>query len=673
MTTSSNVPEVISFKYASPSEAYRAARRRIVNNALRRKQTSLDLSNFGLVELPKEIGQLSSLKNLDISKNQLTALPAEIGDMQNLQRLYAQVNKITSIPDAIERLKQLRYLNLSDNKIREIPTSIRGLSNLRQLHLGQNNIHELPREFGALQQLETLRLDDNEIASLPSEIGQLSSLTQLGLEANLLANLPKEIAQLTSLYSLDLDDNELSSLPSEISSLKRLTSLYLNGNKFSEFPIALTELPQLQYLMIANNQIPSLPASISKSRKLSGLFLGSNLLETLPPEIGTLSLSRLSVRNNRLRDLPKALGHMASLIEDARTDSTGGLAIQGNPLPAPYPALIANGQPTATENVLSWLRGEFDPATIPNDETNSPISSKMPPPPEPEEEAGPSFHIANGQIELTSSRESESDIDVAIQETIHRRLRQQAIRLREMTTRVSNQHPQLFTVADEYLALVDRPLAELDIVSLWAVGNALMAQSLSFQIHDSGRTLADPLEPAHLGILVDVASLHGGFILGFPLAVKLVTRADQSRIGPETIRKIGPATSNVLSALSRQRRVLSEGARQLIEALDSALLTGSWEAARIGYTSYATVRNALVTIGKVGLWINDKGGSLAGGVVVGSAISAASLPPDTLQLIASFLTSNAANILSFAAPFPELRTYMTWLINHFDDQRSRIN
>jgi hypothetical protein len=79
------------------------------------------------------------------------------------------------------------------------------------------------------------------------------------------------------------------------------------------------------------------------------------------------------------------------------------------------------------------------------------------------------------------------------------------------------------------------------------------------------------------------------------------------------------------------------------------------------------VRNALVAIGRVSIWINDKGGSLVGGVIVGSAVGAANLPPDTIQLVALFLKSNAADILSFAAPFPELRLYLSWIIDYFDD------
>jgi hypothetical protein len=79
------------------------------------------------------------------------------------------------------------------------------------------------------------------------------------------------------------------------------------------------------------------------------------------------------------------------------------------------------------------------------------------------------------------------------------------------------------------------------------------------------------------------------------------------------------------------------------------------------------VRNALVAIGRICIWINDKGGSLVGGVIVASAVAAANLPPDTLSLVILFLKSNSADILSFAAPFPELRAYLEWIIDHFDD------
>jgi hypothetical protein len=228
------------------------------------------------------------------------------------------------------------------------------------------------------------------------------------------------------------------------------------------------------------------------------------------------------------------------------------------------------------------LRGEFDPANLKSEDDDRTLEPAPPSPPEPDEEAGPRFHLVEGQLDLVRGPETSTDFDRAIQDALHQRLRRRVETLHEATAKVGNQHPQLVTVVDEYSKLIQPPIAELDIVDLWAAGNALMAQASSFQQQDKTRTLSEPLEPSHLGLLGEVAALHGGFILGFPTAAQLTSRADRSRISPETIRTIGPPTSNVLSALSRQRRLLSERARQLTEALDAAFLTGSWDAARIG-------------------------------------------------------------------------------------------
>ena len=68
-------------------DAYRLARRRILNNAKRRGQLTLDLSNKGLTKLPPEIGQLPELTELVLSNNKLTTLPPEIGQLNSLKTL----------------------------------------------------------------------------------------------------------------------------------------------------------------------------------------------------------------------------------------------------------------------------------------------------------------------------------------------------------------------------------------------------------------------------------------------------------------------------------------------------------------------------------------------------------------------------------------------------------
>jgi Leucine-rich repeat (LRR) protein len=482
----SNETTATPFKYPSPVDAYRAAKRRIVNNALRRQQASLDLSNFGLLDLPKEIGQLKSLRRLNISNNRISQLPHEIGDLPDLRMLDARSNKLISIPDSIGALRNLRILNLDKNKIRELPASIAHLARLVQLSV-----------------------DDNDLETLPREIGELIELTDLSL-----------------------DNNKLSSLPRQISGLLKLTGLYLNQNRFSEFPSAALELRRLKILMMGNNEISAIPAAIAKLTNLEDLFLLGNLIDMVPPEVATLKLRGLNLATNRLKSLPNVLGTVSSLEVGARrVPKYDGLCLEDNDFPDPYPTLIAPGQPKATENVLSWLRGELNPASLESDHGIAP-EVKPVSPPEPSEEAGPTFHVADGRVDLIVGPERTTNFDLEIQQTLHERLRRRVQLLHEATTKVSNQHPQLLTVVDEYVKLVRPEIAELDIVDLWAAGNALMAQAHSFQHQDRTLTLSEPLEPSHLGVLTEVAALHGGFILGFPTAVRLSDRADQARIGP---------------------------------------------------------------------------------------------------------------------------------------------
>jgi len=638
------------FKFASPIEAFRQARRYILNNALRREQRSLNLSGYGLTELPPEIGRLKRLEVLYLTNNQLSLLPPQIGGLESLKTLHLATNKLSKLPDEIGNLKNLRWLYASKNKLQTLPSTISDLSNIAGLILDENIIEQLPQ---TIVKLENLRL--------------------LTLGENLLRTVPSEIVRLKSLMRLDLSGNGITSLPPEFLELSSLTALLLQNNEISEFPALLTGLSNLTALYLANTGLRALPGAIGQMTNLNRLSLNHNSLEYLPSEIGGLTnLHALRLDDNLLTELPRELGQLRTLEVAAAVDTepfTEGLFIENNPLPQPYPRLIAAGQPTATKNVLAWLRDELDLTTI---ETIQPTTrTDIVPPPEPAPEAGPMFQIASGKLDLISGPETASAFDRSTQDALHGRLKRQVSLLQEETRKVSNQHPQLAAIVNEYAGLVTPSINELDVVELWASGNALMAAATSFERQDRAKTITEPLEPQHLGLLTEVAGLHGAFILGFPRGVELVERADRSQFDLETIRAISTPTSNVLSALSRQRRLLSDRARHLIEALDAALLPGSWEIARIGYTSYASVRNALVVIGRLAIWINEKGGSLAGGTIVAAAVSQSGLSPEALQQVMSFLQVNSAQILSFAAPFPELRTYLLWIIDFFDVQEGK--
>ena len=75
-------------------------------------------------------------------------------------------------------------------------------------------------------------------------------------------------------------------------------------------------------------------------------------------------------------------------------------------------------------------------------------------------------------------------------------------------------------------------------------------------------------------------------------------------------------------------------------------------------------------MGKTLLLANEKASSPAGGVVVAVALAASGMTPETLVLMIDFFKTNIGDILSFIAPFPELRSWINWIIDHFDGEVS---
>src|SRR5215207_5566414 len=86
--------------------------RRMIEQAAKDERASLDLSGKGLVWLPPEIGQLTSLKRLFLTNNQLEGLPHEIGRLTNLTRLVLSNNQLTRLPNEIGQLSSLEGLSL---------------------------------------------------------------------------------------------------------------------------------------------------------------------------------------------------------------------------------------------------------------------------------------------------------------------------------------------------------------------------------------------------------------------------------------------------------------------------------------------------------------------------------------------------------------------------------
>ena len=302
--------------------------RQTIADAARHRLTVLDLTNQGLVHLPADVGQLTSLLELRLEDNQLTSLPEEIGHLTNLTKLHLGQNEMTALPGEIRRLTKLTELTLHANQLTALPAEIGQLRRLRLLGAGSNRLRSLPPEIGELPELEELFLDNNQLGALPSTIGRLRSLTRLDLARNNLTSLPREIGELTKLKTLGVGGNRLTSVPPEIGQLASLVEVFLDNNQLVTVPPEIGQLRQLTRLEIFQNQLCAVPAELSRITRLRTLHLAHNRLAVIPKDIGMLkSLRVLRLEGNPITSLPAELGRVTGR-DGSLAATTGLVALQ---------------------------------------------------------------------------------------------------------------------------------------------------------------------------------------------------------------------------------------------------------------------------------------------------------------------------------------------------------
>ena len=149
----------------------------------------LELSEFGLSYIPRELGQLELLEELRLARSHLRGrVPAELGQLSNL-----------------------RHLDLSRNELtRPIPLELGHLTALTHLDLSRNQLTgSIPAEFGQLRNLTYLDLSHNQLTGpIPAELSQLAGLREVRLAGNQLTGCVPAGLPVVDREELELPDCE---------------------------------------------------------------------------------------------------------------------------------------------------------------------------------------------------------------------------------------------------------------------------------------------------------------------------------------------------------------------------------------------------------------------------------------------------------------------------------
>ncbi len=224
--------------------------------------TILNLSGQDLLEIPKEILQLTNLKTLLLNNNQIKEIPPFLGALQNLEVLDLDSNLIRSLPSEIGSLKKLKRLDISNNEIDQVPASFENLQNLETLYLQFNKFTFLPQKILQLKNLKSLDISYNRLSDLGENIGNLSNLTYLNAQNNKLSLIPESLFTLSKLSYLDLGHNNISSINYNWQTLPELKNVSLDANQIHQIPASFGTLQQLDELDLSKNPIRKMPESL---------------------------------------------------------------------------------------------------------------------------------------------------------------------------------------------------------------------------------------------------------------------------------------------------------------------------------------------------------------------------------------------------------------------------
>jgi len=189
-----------------------------------------DKYNLDEDTFPRDRYKLQDLFELDISDKGITELPKEIGNLTNLRMLIADNNNIKELPIEIYQLKKLGLLSCMKNEISYISEEIINLQKLLMFAACHNKIELLPSSFFRLKNLTSFCLHGNKLTALSNDVGNLSNLTSITISNNNISVLPQSISKLEYLNSLDIENTQISEIPMGLLKYKKINKLSMNDD-----------------------------------------------------------------------------------------------------------------------------------------------------------------------------------------------------------------------------------------------------------------------------------------------------------------------------------------------------------------------------------------------------------------------------------------------------------
>jgi Leucine-rich repeat (LRR) protein len=315
------------------------------------------------------------IRDLHLGSNDLIELPNNLGNMTSLLELNITHNLVPQIPKSIEHLTRLVYLDASDNELASLPEQIVGCQRLVELHVDNNNLIRLPSTIRKMSRLQALTCDANRIGTLaliPSlerlkgngnadptnllwehreledgkivyinrftgEMQEENPIEKVDCESTEKSQNKNDAPTLISLAAADKTVWELkfdfrsgqSYYFNNLTRIKKLEAphaidtigktanlrrLVMSSNVLMHLPRSLGKMPSLEELILDHNLISQLPASLAGLKKLKLLSVADNRLTSIPDELVSLpKLQKLAVNRNMLIKLPLYLGNLTSL------------------------------------------------------------------------------------------------------------------------------------------------------------------------------------------------------------------------------------------------------------------------------------------------------------------------------------------------------------------------